>query len=333
MSISFETHTQEAAFNDPREDFKPVSIPVEVRVDPLTGRQTRIVPEALPRAEDPDFSQFVESDGFCFFCPENVSDVTPTYGEAYEPDRGHGDEAISFPNISPYGTHSNVVVLTEDHYLPIDGLSSSLYSDGLAVALDYVTSIMSNDPAVRYASINQNFLPPAGSSIVHPHLQTMVDERGSTGQRRMAEADRRYLRDHDRSYWRELIATERDLGERYLGSIGEVDWVAAFAPIHFYHVVGVLEQPDVPAPADGVVEDVAEGIERILDYYSAEGLNSFNFSWFLAPDDRPSTIHLVGRSVFDQFYVGDTPFFATIHGEPVVDVTPETTADGARTHL
>jgi UDPglucose--hexose-1-phosphate uridylyltransferase len=48
MSVSFVKETHEASFHDPREDFDRVTVPIELREDPLAGRQCRIVPAGCP---------------------------------------------------------------------------------------------------------------------------------------------------------------------------------------------------------------------------------------------------------------------------------------------
>jgi UDPglucose--hexose-1-phosphate uridylyltransferase len=124
-------------------------------------------------------------------------------------------------------------------------------------------------------------------------------------QTRDAEA---YAEAHDQSYWTALVAEERACGERYIGATGRVDWLAAFAPKHFTHVMGIVDTPGVPAPDADVVGDLAAGITRVLTYYAEEGLNSFNLMLSLlqdAPGHQP-VVHLVSRSVFDTYYVSDS---------------------------
>ena len=322
MSIEFERETQVASFNSPLEDFEPVTVEVEVRTDPLTGATARIVPEAfLTPDEAPDIEAVVTDDEGCFFCPEAVADVTPTYPDWVGFDRGSVGEATSFPNLNPYGAHSNVVVLTEAHYTPIDGFSVTQFEDGLDAALEFVGAALGFDDAARVASVNMNFLRPAGSSIVHPHLQTLVDDRGTTEQRRRFEAAHAFRERTGEGFWSSLLAAERG-GERHLGSTGETEWIAPFAPRHHRHVRGVPAYTGVPAPGEPVVGEIAAGLVAVLDGYGGLGLNSFNWSLSLAEGRRP-VVDVIARSVFDRYYWSDSPFFASLHDEGVVDVAPE----------
>lgn len=322
--MDFTRTTQTASFHNPLADFELTDVEVEVREDPLTGRQARIVPESfLLPDEDPDLGDVVgESEG-CFFCPELVDEATPEYPEWVGKARGQRGEATSFPNLNPYGAHSNVVALTEEHYRPIDAFTTEIFRDGLAAALDYVETVFEHDEAASVASVNMNFLRPAGSSIIHPHLQTLVDARGTTASRRRHATARDYYAAEGVSYWSALLAAEEG-GERHIGTTGSVEWLAPFAPKHHYHVIGILEQ-GMPGPDEPGVRDLAAGITNVLAYYGDLGLNSFNFALQFVPDDPAivPVIDVVGRSVFEAYYWSDSPFFTVLHDEGVVDEAPE----------
>ncbi|MFB6130874.1 MAG: hypothetical protein ABEJ28_08650 [Salinigranum sp.] len=334
MSIEFERGVQEATFYSPLADFEQVTVEVEVRADPLTGRRARIVPDnfLLPE-EEPDVEEYVGDAEGCFFCPDSVGEVTPTYPDWVGFDRGEVGEATSFPNLNPYGAHSNVVALTEDHYRPIDEFTPEIFEDGFAAALEYVTAVVDHDESAAFGSVNMNFLPSAGSSIVHPHLQTLVDDRGTEEQARLAEAGRAYADDHGTDYWRDLVEEEQD-SERYVASTGSVDWLAPFAPKHHRHLVGVAAEPGVPDPDENVVADLASGVVDVLEYYADVGLTSFNLALFVAADPAlPTLANLTARSVFDRYYWSDATFFTVLHDESVVDVAPETYAREAAEHF
>ncbi|WP_254543093.1 hypothetical protein [Halomarina pelagica] len=331
MPIEFVRDVQRASFYSPLEDFAPVEVEVEVREDPLTGRQARIVPESFVHPGEFDIEEVVRDDENCFFCPGTVEEVTPKYPDWVGEERVTEGEATSFPNLNPYGAHSNVVALTEDHYRPIDGFTPEVFEDGLRAALRYVTAVRDHEDA-PHASVNMNFLRPAGSSIIHPHLQTLVDDRGTNVQRELREADRAYREEHGADYWADLTDEERD-GERFVAETSGVSWLAPFAPRHHRHLVGVATGAEgVPAPESDLLADLASGIASVLSYYGDAGLNSFNFALFLDEGATP-VFDVVARSVFDRYYWSDSPFFTVLHDEGVVDVAPETYAAEARGHF
>lgn len=326
MAIEFKSTVEEAQFHNPLEGFAEDTVEIEHREDPLTGRETRIVPDVFPMPEDePDLEGVAGNGEGCFFCPENVTEATPTYPDFVGFDRGSVGEAVSFPNLFPYAKGSNVVVLTEDHFLPIGELTAEHFADGLACALEYVHAVKPHEPAA-YASINMNILPSSGSSVAHPHLQTIVDDRGTERLRRIRRNERAYYDEHGRRYWADLLEAERS-GPRYVGTSGDVEWLAPFAPTHQWHVAGVTDVSGVPSPDDDVVTDLASGLENVLTYYADLGLTSHNFAISLI-DDTASTVvvDIVARPVFDEGYVNDAFFFTFLHDERAVDVAPETYA-------
>ncbi|MFW6002853.1 MAG: hypothetical protein ACOCPT_00330 [Halanaeroarchaeum sp.] len=324
MAIQFTSTRQEASFYSPLEDFEATTIPVEVREDPLTGSQTRIVPESFIVEEDPDIESVVSDDEGCFFCPDSVREVTPEYPDFVGMGRGAVGEATSFPNLNPYGSHSNVVVLTEEHYVPIDEFEPGIFADGFEAAMEYVHAVFDADEDATVASVNMNFLRSAGSSIIHPHIQSLVDDRGTNRQRRRLDAHREYHAENGSRYFDDLLDAERD-GDRHIGRIGDVEWYAPFAPRHHLNLRGVLDVNTDRVTDGDVLGDLASGLVSVLQFYADEGLNSFNFAFQLVEDD-PATrpvIDVVARSVFDQYYWSDATFFDTLHEEAVVDVPPE----------
>ncbi len=324
MPIEYDSTVQEARFHSPLEGFELDTVEIEIREDPLTDRQTRIVPEVFPRPDEPvDLETFADGEG-CFFCPDSVQEATPTYPDFVGVDRGSVGEAVSFPNLFPYAKHSNVVVLTEDHVKPLGEFTADVLEDGLACALEYLQAVTAHDDEVAFASINMNLLPSAGSSVVHPHLQTMADDRGTNEVRRIVRREREYYDDHGRTYWADLLEEERS-GPRHVGSTGDVEWIAPFAPAHQWHVAGVTDVTGIPDPDAEVVGDLAAGLENVLEYYADLGLTGHNFSLLLTPDEpaSPAVMDVVARPALEEYYVSDAFFFTTLHDERVVDVAPE----------
>lgn len=330
--MEFTRHTQTSRFYSPLEEFQEVSVEIEVREDPLTGRQARIVPESFVMPEDQPNLDAVVGDGEgCFFCPGMVTEATPEYPDWVGFDRGGEGEATSFPNLNPYGAHSNVVALTEDHFRPMAELTVDHFVDGLTAALEYVTAVLDHDESVSVGSVNMNFLRSAGSSLFHPHMQTLVDDRGTNEQNTLAEASWRYREAHEDSYWAALADQEVG-GERHVGTTGDVEWIAPFAPKHHRHVYGITDADGPLAPDDDRVRDLAEGLTNVLASYDAAGLNAFNFALYLQDDPAfPPVLEVIARSVFGEYYWSDSPFFTSLHHEAVVDVAPETyAAEAAR---
>lgn len=321
--MEFKRNEQSPNFYSPLTDFEEVIKTVEVREDPLTGRIARVVDAAFLKPDNYDIDPVVSNSTNCFFCPDSVQEATPVYPDWLDVDRGSEGESTSFPNLHPYGSYSNVVVLTETHFQPMDELTSKQFSDGFALALEYVNAVFNHDKDVTHASINMNFLRSAGSSLVHPHLQTVVDNLGTNYQRKLLKSSRRYQDAEGSSYWVDLVDAEKK-DERWIGRRGPVNWLAAFAPKHHRHVLAVGEKTSRSEIGRETVEGFAEGLTKVLSSFSNDGLNAFNFTIHLVDDPAlPPVLSVIARSVFDEYYWSDSPFFTVLHDEGVVDVPPE----------
>lgn len=328
--MDFERSIDEATFHSPLADFEEVTETVEIRRDPLTGRTARITDAAFAIAEDPEIEPVVSDDEGCFFCPDMVADATPTYGDDLAADRGSRGEATSFPNLNPYGAHSNVVALTETHFQPMAAFTADQFADGLGLALEYIERVRETDPDAGMASVNMNFLRSAGSSLVHPHLQTLVDGHGTNEGRLLLEASQEYRDDHGSTYWDELVGAERG-GDRWIGETAGVDWLAPFAPRHHRQVLGVLDRSSLPDPDGDTVVGLSEGLTNVLEAYAEEGLNAFNFALHLPDDSAMGPVFtVIARSVFDEHYWSDSTYFTMLHDEGVVDAAPEAYAADLR---
>ncbi len=327
MPIEFDRDVQSASYDNPFEDFEETTVETEVRRDPLTGQQSRIVSRAfVPPSDEPDIEAAVSDPEACFFCPDLIDDFTPTYPDWVGQDRGSHGEATSFPNLYPYASHSNVVALTQNHFVPLDELGAERIEHGVTAAVEFVETVFDHDTSARFGSVNMNFLPSAGASMVHPHLQTLVDDRGTDAQARRIRAAREYYDATDTTYWADLVAAERG-GERWIGATGPVDWLAAFAPTHHRHVLGVLDRNRLDSEDEDGIAGLATGLEHVLEYYGESGLNAFNFALHLVDDYAvPPVIDVCNRAVFGSHYWSDATFFTTLHDEAVVDVAPETYA-------
>lgn len=304
-----------------------IRTPVEVRVDPLTGHSTRIVPErALMPANDFDLEAFGrESRDRCPFCGDRVHRLTPLLTPAIHPEgRVTCGEAVLFPNLHAYSSHSCVSVYSPArHYLPLAEMSDRLIGDNLAAQVAHAQAVMAADPSARWASVSANHMLPSGSSLFHPHLQGIVDSEPMTMQRMLAavpaERFEAYLR------------AEREAGERHLSSSGRVEWVAAFAPIAPAELRAFVPAVASPAQLDReLIDELAHGLSIALRTYAEMGFESFNLALYGAPPDTsgyPLNLRIGCRSNLRPFYRSDSTFLERLHWEGAIDVSPETLAE------
>lgn len=311
-----------------------VSTPVEVRIDPLTGHSSRILPpRGLMPTNDLDLEAFArENEPRCPFCPARIETLTPRLPATVWPEgRIAQGEAVLFPNLHAYASHSCVSVYSPHrHYLPLTEMTEPLMADNLRVQVVYARAVMDVDPTSTWSSINANHMLPSGSSLFHPHLQGIVDPEPTTVQRQLAAVPEQRVADYLRS--------ERDAGERYLGNTGRVEWVVSFAPIGPAELRAFLAGARSPAELDDdLVQELAYGLTVALRTYGEMGYESFNLALYGAPPARVGyrlNLRLIARSNLRSFYRSDSTFLERLHWEGAVDLAPEAVAEwfGDRLH-
>ena len=302
---------------------KVIRTPVDVRVDPLTGHSSRILPNrGLMPANDFDLEAFArESQPRCPFCPERIDHVTPKLPPAIHGGGRivHG-EAVLFPNLHAYSSHSCVSVYSPRlHYLPLAQMTDLLIADNLSAQVEYARAVMAVDPASRWASINANHMLPSGSSLFHPHLQGVVDSKPTTFQRLLADVPVQRFEDY--------LRTEREMGERYLGNTGRVEWLVSFAPIGPAELRAFATAVSSPVELDeDLISELGHGLALAVGAYAEMGFESFNLAIYGAPaatEGYPLNLRLVCRSNLKPFYRSDSTFLERLHWEGAVDLAPE----------
>lgn len=300
--INFKKVVSKSRFYDPTKNFELNDVPSEKRYDPLTGELVRLFPfrkSALPRH---DWTPFVEESRkrFCPFCPGVIEKAAPRFTEEFIPEgRLSVGDAVLLPNLNPYETHSAVVVMTPEHYLSMQDISTAVIRDSLAVSLDYLKVVAEKDPEnARYSSINWNYMPYSGGSLIHPHMQVISGAEPCNLDRAMIMSGADYYDRYGSIYWHDLVDAEKP-GERYLGATGRIDWLAAFAPLSPGDVIGVLKGcSTIDDITEGHLEDLALGMQKVIRYYDTVNLPAFNMAlYFAGREDRGfcCTARMIGR--------------------------------------
>jgi UDPglucose--hexose-1-phosphate uridylyltransferase len=300
---------------------------IDVRIDPLTGHGSRILPErGLMPANDFDLAAFArENQSRCPFCPEQIEDLTPKLPPTIHP---HGrivhGEAVLFPNLHAYSSHSCVSVYSPRlHYLPLEQMTERLMADNLSTQVAYAKAVMAADLESRWASINANHMLPSGSSLFHPHLQGIVDPEPTTFQRLLADVPAERVEAY--------LEVERSIGERYLGDTGRVEWLVSFAPVAPAELRAFIRGISSPAEFDeDLIVEVAHGLRLALNAYAEMGFESFNLAVYGAPPGTQGyqlNLRLACRSNLKAFYRSDSTFLERLHWEGAVDLPPEVIAE------
>ena len=314
----------------PGHDFEPVRVEVEVRWDPLTGHSSRIVKGVTllgPSSYDLE-ALARQTQENCLFCPGRIEQATPRLPASV--DAGgrirHG-RAVLFPNIVSYSQYSSVSVYGPDlHFLPLERMTPELMTDSLHTQVEFVPAVMRADPEAQWASINANHMLPSGSSLFHPHTQGSVDRYPTTFQRLLSQVSQERFEAY--------LEAERQVGERYVGQIAGIEWLASFAPVGFHELRAFV--PGVSSPAQlgaEQIEALGQGLATALNLYADLGFQSFNAAIYGAPPSAsPSMLNLrlVARSNLEPLYRSDATYYERLHWQAMVDTSPEDLAARAR---
>ena len=327
MEIKFEQIRLQANLRYPLKGFETISIPTEVRIDPLTKRHSRIITWGFPSPGKFDFSKMAEKSKGCFFCPENVLQKTPQFLKEIIPEgRISIGGAVGFPNLNPVGSYGNVVVLCPDHFLNLHQFTSKIYEEGLSVSIKIIRRTMAFDSESRYWQISQNFLPPGGSTLLHPHLQVIGDPIPTNEMEGLLDASSSYYQRNGTLYWKDLIQIEKEIGKRYITHIGNTHWFVSFAPIGFNEVCGSVEgHGSITTLHKQEIASLAEGIVSTLKYYDERNLNSFNFCIYSISDlaHYQLLIRIISRPPLQPYYLNDYTSFEALQSELTANIIPE----------
>jgi UDPglucose--hexose-1-phosphate uridylyltransferase len=292
-SIRFHVEKKIARLHDPRRNFELSEIESEVRYDPLTRDTARICHFALPQRELPDLSALIESTrGSCPFCPPVLERVTPRYPDALlSGGRMRRGEAVLVPNIFPYDDVSAILIVSRAHHVPLDRVPGALLADALKLARDFIAlaapGLGGRD---AYGIVTWNYMPPAGASQVHPHMQVIVTDTPGNALRRELEAEALFAQHHGRPYMEALLESERS-GPRWLAEERGVAWWVPFCPAGLLgDAQAVIKGRSVLTEcSDAELDAFAQSLARVLAAYARLGHWSFNLTLF--PDAQGQGPH------------------------------------------
>ena len=282
------------------------------RTENFTGFRCRISPERLKRHLDQALFLPDSSDG-CPFCRDRIFSVTPTFADKNRIILG---ESVTFPNLFPFGDWHTVTVITEEH--TVDTFTHRQVADALRAQ---VVSLKKFD---GYPSINWNFLPSAGASLVHPHMQGIADRAPPLVIERYRSACEQYRKKTGNNYW-DAVREEEQASDRYLFG-DEIIWSAHAVPLGEREVRGLLPVTSLDE-LENYVDLLAQEILEVLTLYKKLGTHAFNMAIFFDKNDvgcdARAFCSLISRINPNPSSTSDSAFMERLHLEPVIMTLPE----------
>jgi galactose-1-phosphate uridylyltransferase len=334
--ITFEERELAGMVPDPGSGGAFVPIRLRWRRDPLTGASTRILTGVkLQPAARPDLAALAAPPAFCPFDADKLEETTfPFPSELTREGRIRCGQAVVVPNLLAYASHSAVGIYDPArHFLDLDELTGQLVGDTLTALVRHAQAVRRLDPTSSWSSINANYLPPSGSSLVHPHVQSAHDSCGTTLQRELVEGSAAWP--GPGSYWQQLVAQEEG-GARWIGTTDRVAWLTPFAPTGFHEVWGVVDgRADITDLTEEDTAALGQGLSRIFAAYQHANLTSFNFALIGGGPHGVASrycvvLKVISRSNAEPMYRSDATYFERLHGEAMIDLSPEEIAESIR---
>lgn len=309
---------------------------VEYREDPLTGSHSRVNVARAGRTRqaqriEVDLSEVIEATrAGCFFCPENIEQRTPRFPqEICRGARIKRGESTLFPNLFPFAEYHAVATLTREHFLDLGEFSAKMLSDNMLASKEYIASVHQKDEKAKYPMWIWNHLPPSAASVIHPHVQILVDRAPAPELGRLLQKSEEYFARHGRNYWQDLIGQEKGLGERYIGENDSLAVIASYAPRGNREVQFIFKGlTNLADLEEKQAEDFAFSIIKILRCYKEMGVNSFNLITYSAavketPNYYSLSARIISRPVWQPFYTNDAGFMERFYDVWVIETLPE----------
>jgi len=285
---------------------------LQVREELLTGHRCKISPGRLNRGIDAPY-QPPNAPLNCPFCSGQIFSVTPVFPDGNRICRG---ESVTFPNLFPFGEWHTVTVITRRHQ--VDTFSRKEIADALSGQAESLVK------APGYKSINWNYLPSAGASIAHPHLQGLADRRAPVTAERYIAGGHRYLEKQGRTYWEDIRSSESG-SQRYLFG-DELFWYAHPVPLGEREVRCILPVATLEE-LFSCIETFAEGLLAIIRMYRSLGTHAFNMSLFFDKKGEKNGFSafcsIISRINPNSLSMSDSAFMERLHLEPVILTLPE----------
>ncbi len=261
----------------------PIDTWVEVRVHPITGEIARVINVPIRSLEPPNLEKMArETREACPFCPEHLYKKTPAFDPSWLPGGMlKRSKAVLIPNRFPYDRYCALIILSDRHYVPLEAWEAREIFDGLSLAQDFLRRVVGHDPAAQAFSLNWNYAPHAGSSILHPHMQLSVGRFATNRARRLLMASQNGMLE-GQDLFAEMLEEERVIRERWCGMLGSWHQLFAFAPRgRFFELTLINETPGCFSELEETqIQALSEGVVRGLRFVSAMGFSSMNLSLF-----------------------------------------------------
>jgi len=330
MRIEFRRQEKIARCLDPSKGFAESRVRTEIRWDPLTCESARVSHFVGFQLLPVDFSGEIErSRARCPFCPERVLDITPKFPSDLVPGgRIQRGQAVVFPNLSPYDEHSAVAVMCREHFVSPSGFTPRILFEAFRACIDYFDHV-AHLQGTDFLLVSWSYMPAAGSSQLHPHLQVYATDIPGNLLGTELAASLRYFEAEGRLYWADLIDEEERRGERLVARGRHTAWLTGFVSLSVLSDTLVIfpEARTMKELSEEALEEFSRGLAQVLGYLDSQGVYSFSLGWFPgAPEAEHFRLHvrLTPRLyIAPRVWCTDSPTLSYLYRDHFMIRTPE----------
>ncbi len=307
---------------DPFQQFKEAQRVNEIRYCPLTGRSSRVLGLTLKEFAYTDRTAMIEESArACPFCPGLIDALTPKFTPPLKEQYTYGN-ARCFPNAFPYDENNAVVTITTEHYVPINGFTHQMLLEAFECALLFLSDVDSKK--YPYQSINWNYMPVAGSSLVHPHLQIIASSTPSN-----YYSDILSNLNNNPNLFMDYLTTEKNLNERVIANPGDSTWVVAYAPMGQFDIIGILHESMPLHTCSGKLDSVLTYIRTTLQFLYSKKIDNFNMSFYSIAHNTSFLPHIriCPRVTFPPYATSEINYLQMLHNDSFTLLKPEVIAE------
>jgi len=325
--MEFKKALKKATFLDPLNGFSLGGRECEIRTDPLTGRNSRILFFPARLFPVPDVEALKKKDiGFCPFCAENIEKITPKFNpELFSKERYRVGEAVCFPNAFPYDENGAVTVISGKHMVMIDDFTHDMIKNGILCCVEFLEDVKKMQPDAVFQSINWNYLPLAGSSIIHPHLQITASSIPTNYYSDILKN----IETPGKNIFRDLVDSEIKEDERFIEGGEYFSWIIAFAPEGIFDLMAISHEYFEPADLKtGMLDELVRGIIKTINFIKYYNIISYNMSLFFMPGNGDFIPHMriCPRTNVPPLDTSEINYMKMLHNEPMSTMKPELVA-------
>jgi len=335
--IEFKKIIQNNVYLNPLKEFVPHEGKVEIRWDPLTNLTSRIVHFPAKKFARFNYESIIKAslDTGCPFCPENIDSMTSKFNkDMYGSERIERDGITVIPNLLTFDKYCLVAIISKEHFVDMSTLMKNNYIiKGIRALLDVLKIIKENDEQVKYFSINCNYMPMSGGSILHPHMQAIAGEYPTNYHGIMLKESKDFYLNKKKVFWEALIDEEKRLNERFISKTGKTYWYAPFAPKGNIDIGCIFEKNSIFELDENDLSDFNEGLNKVLVYFDKENVSGFNLSLFsgiYGEDYFRANMRIIARRFLPPTNAADANYFDKIHMENTCVFFPEDVSNNIR---